>query len=131
MANIGAAHGVSLLNFSLGGAPATAPTVWALGVGLTAPTSTNAWEMTGGNGMTRQTVSFASAGSPANVSTNLVAATFGPISSAATVLGAHIWDTLASGGGKNLWYNTLTTSRTMSIGDSLVFAAGALSISIT
>ncbi len=128
---VAAAHGVDLLNFSLGGAPATAPSQRWLAIGLAAPSSTNMQELTGLGGIVRRTASLASAGSPANLASNLNAITFGPISSARTVIGWSVWSSTAAGAGKPLWYGTLTTSRTLAIGDSLAFAAGALQISIS
>ncbi len=131
MANISAYLGKALLDWCLGGASPTAPTVRTTNITLVAPSSTSGSEIATGSGMTRQTVAFSAAGSPANTAGNSVAQTFGPISAAATVLGIDVWDTLAATIGNLLWYGTLTTSRTMSVGDSLVFNVGALQISLT
>ena len=133
MANIAGYLGQQLINWSLGGGAAvTAGTGRYVAIGLGAPNSTNGSEIATGSGMTRQTVAFSAAASPTNTAGNSVAMTFGPISAAATVLGVTIWDTGPGtvGIGNLLWYGTLTTSRTMNGGDSLVFAIGALQVSL-
>jgi len=73
---------------------------------------------------------MAAAASPAGSASNISAMTFGPISSAATISGLQIWDTMAATVGNMLWYGTLTTARPLNAGDSLVFAAGALIITL-
>ena len=58
--------------------------------------------------------------------------TFGPFSSAFSITGLQVWDTVLSlNSGNMLWYGTLTTARTVAIGDSLVIASGALTISLS
>lgn len=53
--------------------------------------------------------------------------TFGPLSGASNVFsGLQIWDTAAAVGGNMLMYGTLATARTLGVGDSLVFNAGAI-----
>lgn len=131
MANISAYLGKALLDWSLLGATPTRPTLSYVNIGLAAPSSTNGSEIATGSGMTRQTVAFSAAGSPANTAGNSVAMTLGPISAAATIIGIDVWDTAAATIGNLLWYGTLTTSRTMNGGDSLVFAVGALEISVS
>jgi hypothetical protein len=80
--------------------------------------------------MTRQTLLMAAAASPAGSCSNTGAMTFGPILSSATISGLQVWDTAASVGGNMLWYGTLTTARALNAGDSLVFSAGALIITL-
>jgi|SRR5712664_845910 len=130
MANISAYGAKAQLDWYLGGATPTRPTVWGINIGLVAPNSTNGSEIATGSGMTRQTVAWSAAGSPANTAGNSNAATLGPISAAATIIGIQLWDTLAATVGNMLEYGTLATSRTMGIGDSLVFNIGALQISL-
>ena len=131
MANISAYAGKAMLDWVLGGATPTRPTVFAVNIGLAAPSSTAGNEIATGSGMTRQTVAFSAAGSPANTAGNSVALTLGPISAAGTVVGIQLWDTLAATVGNMLLYGTLTTSRTMAGGDSLVFGVGTLLASLT
>jgi hypothetical protein len=56
--------------------------------------------------------------------------TFGPFSSSATISGLQIWDTVGSTAGNMLWYGTLTTARALNAGDSLVFNAGSLIVTL-
>ena len=133
MANVGAAIGQQVLNWmNGGGAAVTAGTGRYVAVGLVAPSSTNGQEVATGSGMTRQTIAFSAAASPTNTAGNSVAATLGPNSALGTYLGASVWDTGPGtvGLGTLVWYNTLTTSRTLAGGDSLVFAVGSLQTSM-
>jgi hypothetical protein len=58
--------------------------------------------------------------------------TFGPFSGAASITGLQVWDTILTlNSGNMLWYGNLTTARTVGIGDSLVIASGALTISLS
>ena len=131
MANISAYLGKAYLDWCLGGAAVTQPANRFINIGLAVPSSTNGSEIATGSGMTRQTVAFGAAGSPANLATNSLAATLGPISAAATIIGVQLWDTGAATVGDMLWYGTLLTYRTMAGGDSLVFQTNALQISIS
>jgi hypothetical protein len=130
MASISVYLGKAMLDWSLLGATPTRPANSYVGIALVAPTSTNGSEIATGSGMTRQTVAFSAAASPANTAGNSVAMTFGPISAIATVQGIQVWDTGVATAGNMLWYGNLTTSRTMNGGDSLVFAVGALEIGL-
>jgi hypothetical protein len=57
--------------------------------------------------------------------------TFGPFSGAASITGIQIWDTvLTLNSGNMLYYGTLTTPRTVGVGDSLVIASAALTVSL-
>ena len=131
MANVSNFLGAQMLNWSLRGANPSQPAATYIGIGLSAPTSTSGNELTTGSGMTRQTVAFGTASTSSVLVTNNVAATLGPISAAATIVGAVVYDLITALTGDLLYYGTLTTSRTMASGDSLVFAAGALQATIT
>jgi hypothetical protein len=133
MAGISAYHEKQLLDFGLGGAGAVAqPASGSHGVGLSlgAPTSISASEIATGSGWTRQPIGFAAAASPAGSASNNTAATFGPGLTAATFSGLQIWDDTRSGTGNMLWYGNLATPRTLGVGDSLVIASGALTITL-
>ena len=83
-------------------------------------------EVTGGSGpYARQACTFstASGGSIANSST--VTFTGMP---ACTVVGAEIWD--SAGTPNRKWYMSLTASRTLQAGDSISFAASAVSLGL-
>src|SRR5689334_14307450 len=99
-----------LLDWHLGGAAATQPSTRAVGLSLGTPTSVSASEMATGEGVTRQTVVYSAAVSPAGTAVNSGALTFGPFSSARVVVGLQVWDNLVSGSGNMMWYGTLATS---------------------
>ncbi len=120
-----------LLDFSLKGSTGTIPAAWAVGLSTASPTSVAGSEIQTGSGYTRQTLTMVAAASPAGTASNSVAMTFGPMLTAATVQGIHIWDTVAATSGNMIWYGTLATARTLGVGDSLVIAAGALVVSLT
>ena len=126
MANISTYAQKQLLDFWGGGASATAPTTRAIGLSLGTPTSVSASEMATGEGVTRQLVTYVAAASPAGSVSNSGAFTFGPFSSARTVIGLGGFDDGRSGSGNMWWYGTLATARTLGVGDSLVFNAGSL-----
>jgi hypothetical protein len=131
MAAIGAFAEKLALDFLLRGATAGLPAAWGVGLSLGVPTSVSGSEITTGSGYARITASFGAAASPAGSATNATAMTFGPFSSAASITGIQVWDTVLSlNSGNMLWYGTLTTARTVGPGDSLVIAAGALIITL-
>lgn len=127
MAGVGAPTQNLLLNWSLNTAAATRPTVWTVGLSLGSPTAAAGSELAMGSGITRQTLTMSS--SATGTFTNVGAMTFGP-SSGGTFTGLQVWDTAATLAGNMLYYGTLATPRTLGAGDSLVFAVGALVISM-
>ena len=130
MANISAYAEAAMLNWILLGATPTRPGTNAVGLSLGNPSSISGSEMTTGVGYTRQTVGFNSVAT-AGFATNTNAMTFGPFSSAYSITGLQIWDTILTlNSGSMLWYGTLATARTMAIGDSLVIASGQLSCTL-
>jgi len=129
MANIAAYAEKAMLDWVLGGATPTRPTVWGVGLSLGAPTSVSGSEIGTDSGYTRQTVVFNAAASPAGSASNSGAMTFGPFSTAQSISGLLVTDTLATAGNM-LWYGTLATARTVGPGDSLVVAAGSVLITL-
>jgi hypothetical protein len=121
----------AMLDWVLGGATPTRPAAWGVGLSLGAPNASAGSEIATGSGWTRQTVTFGAAASPAGSATNVNAMTFGPGLTAAVFSGLQVWDTAAVAAGNMLWYGTLATVRTLGVGDSLVIAAGQLTISLT
>lgn len=128
MSNIAAYAEKALLDWVMGGATPTRPSAWGVGLSLGAPSSTSGSEMTTGVGYARQSPgTFGAAASPGGSATNTAAMTFGPFSSAFSISGIQIWDTVLSlNSGNMLWYGLLATARTLAIGDSLVIASAAL-----
>jgi hypothetical protein len=132
MANISQAMQKSMLDWALLGATPTRPGATFVGLSLAAPTSVASSEVATGSGYVRQTGSFAAAGTPTSSGTvtNNAAMTFGPFSSSAVINGLFIADTVSSNAGTGLFYGTLATVRTPLTGDSLVFAVGALTVTL-
>jgi hypothetical protein len=121
------------LNAVLAGVAAGFPTVWGLALGSAVPTSSSVvatWEIGAASGYTAQTMPMPTCALGSNTVTNTVAATFGPFSSSQSVSGAIIKNTLATGG-TNLMWGSLATAATLTPGESLIFAVGALACSIT
>ncbi len=130
MANIGAVYIAGALNYLLAGTTAQRATAWGLALSTGIPTFTSFSEIATGSGYTVQTMPMATVASPATVSTNAGGATFGPFSNACTVSGMALKDTNATAGNV-IFYGTLATARTLGVGDSIVFAAGSLTITLS
>lgn len=131
MPNISAYLGKQILDWVLGGAAATQPAARWAGLAWGTPTSTGGSELNTSIGYSRLTASFAPANSPAGSASNGVAMTFGPFSSAMSILGIHLHDGSPVGSSNMLMFGTLQTARTVGPGDSLVVAAGALTITLS
>jgi hypothetical protein len=132
MANIGQYGYLNMLNWSLkAAAPATPSGVWC-GLSLTAPTYNSSFEVGGGSGYTRQTVTFSSAVNAAGSASasNFNAFTFGPFSSSAVITGLFLADTISSAAGSCMWYGNLSAARTPLINDQLVVNTNALIITL-
>lgn len=108
----------------------TRPTAWFAGLHTAAPGDTATNEIATGSGYARQTVTFATASSPAGTTDNANALTFGPFSSAATISGISVWDGSTIGANTPLWAGTLATARTLIAGDSLIVSAGNLDVTL-
>lgn len=131
MPNIGAFGQKQILDWILGGAAGNSPSFRYAGLAWGTPTVTAGSELNTSFGYSRLTATFGAANSPAGSASNNNAMTFGPFSSIASILGIQVWDgsPVAS---SNMWlYGTLQTARTVGVGDSLVVAAGALTITLT
>jgi hypothetical protein len=118
----------AVLDWGLGGAAATQPTARWAGLAVGTPTSVSGSEMGTLTGYSRLTSLFGAANSPAGSASNTAAMTFGPFSSVGSALGIHIWDGSPVGSSDMLYNGTLQTARTFNPGDSLVVAAGALTV---
>ncbi len=123
----------ALLDWALLGAAVTQPPRVMVGLAVGTPGSNNnaASEMGTLTGYLRQTASFGAAASPTGSASNNTNNTFGPFSSVGSVLGIHLWDGSGANSSSMLFYGTLQTARTFGIGDSLVVAAGALTVTMT
>lgn len=130
MAAYSAYFGKQTLDWALGGASATQPSNRWVGLAVGTPTSTGGSEMGTLTGYSRITGLFSAAASPAGTASNTAAMTFGPFSSVGSALGCQIWDGSPVASSNMLFYGTLQTARTFGIGDSLVFNAGALTVTL-
>jgi hypothetical protein len=131
MVGLSTGASVALLDWHLGGATPTRPSTRAVGLSLGTPSSVSASEMATGEGVTRQTVVYSAAVAAGQSAVNSNAFTFGPFSSARTVVGLQVWDHATTGNGTMWWYGTLATARTLGVGDSLVFNASSLVHTLT
>ena len=112
------------LDWLLGGATPTRPTVWFMGLSLGTPSSTSGSEASV-SAYVRKTAVFGAAASPGGSASNATAIIF-TVSSACTLFGAQVWDTnLASNSGNMLWYGQLSASSVMVAGDTLSIAIGS------
>jgi hypothetical protein len=135
MANISQLAGKAMLDWVLGGAAATPPASRCIGLSLGNPSSTSMSEVGTASGYTASSMAFGAAitaGTVANstaTASNASAATFGPFSTAQSISGIFVKDTSATAGA--FWfYGALATARTVSPGDSLIVAQGALTITL-
>jgi hypothetical protein len=130
MPNISAYAGKGVLDYLCAGGQPTISNRWC-GLAWGTPTSTGGSELNTSIGYSRITASFGPANSPAGTNSNNVAMTFGPFSSVMSILGIHIWDGSPVASSNMLLYGTLQTARTVGVGDSLVVAVGALTITLS
>jgi hypothetical protein len=132
MANISQYMQLNMLSWVLGGSP-TKPSAWGVGLGTSSPTSIAGGELSTTFGYTRQSMAWGAAGSPTSSGTvsNASAITFGPFTTAATVSGLQIWDTmLSAGSGNMLFEGLLAVARTMASGESLVIPTGSILVTL-
>lgn len=124
--NIVVAEANRLLDASLGTASYTAPT-GAMKLALATSTGTNSaagTEVSGGS-YARQTIAFSSASSGSAANSGTITFTAMP---SATVTGVDIYD--SNGTPRRAWVGALSASKTVGSGDSLSFAASAITITL-
>lgn len=116
-----------LLDASFGTATYTAPTTpMKLALATTASSASAAGtEVTGGS-YARQNIAFGSATSGANSSSAAITFTNMP---ACTVTHVDIYD--SNGTPRRCWWGALTASKTLASGDSLSFAAAAITAALS
>jgi hypothetical protein len=141
MADVGAYLAQLLLNVALKNT-ASLLSPGSLGLGLAvqaAPTSIHMSEPGSSIGYAPKAAAFNSVGSAGTKASNTAAITFGAFNTRTTYFGAFLKDTLAVsslfnsvGRGNILFYGPFSspTSIVASSGDTIVFAAGALTISM-
>ena len=129
MANIVQAEATNMLNASLGKATYTA-TVTPLKLKLVTSngTATSAGTEVSGGSYVAQDVTSAIATGSGGATSNSGVITFTGMP-AVTVVGVELWDSASTPVRK--WYGSLTSSKTTASGDSISFAVGALTLSIS
>ena len=133
MSNIAAYLSKAMLDWSLGGAAATRPSMRAVGLSLGLPSSTSASEVGTGSGYSRQTGAatlFSAVSLSVGFASNNTPLTFGSFSSSAVIQGLCIFDTTATGGNM-LYYGSFVTARTVLASDLLVIDTGGLVIQLS
>jgi hypothetical protein len=106
---------------------ATRPTAWYVALHTADPTEVGNVGELSGNGYARQSATFAIAGNEASNSGTL---TFGPNTGTnwGSVSHLSIWDAVTTG--NCIAYGALSSAVTISVGDSLTIAAGALDVTL-
>jgi hypothetical protein len=129
MANIVQVEANNMLNASLGKASYVA-TVTPLKLKLVTVngSATSAGTPVSGGSYTDQDITSAIATASGGSTSNSGAITFSGMP-AVTVVGVEIWDSASTPVRK--WYGALTASKTTASGDSISFAVGALTLSIS
>jgi hypothetical protein len=117
----------ALLDWAMGGTSPTRPTARHVGLFTAAPTDAGGGTEVTGSGYARQTATFDAAASGATA--NSSALTFTASGGAWGTI-THIGIFSAATGGNLLWWGPLAASKTVGDGDSLVLAAGAVTMSL-
>lgn len=125
--NLVTAEADRLLNASLNGTAYTAPTTpMKLALATTASTASAAGtEVTGGS-YARQTVAFTTSAGSGVSNSGAVTYTNMP---AATTTHVDIYD--SNGTPRRAWFGALTASKTTAAGDTLSFAVGAITVTLS
>jgi hypothetical protein len=105
------------------------PTTWFLALYTAAPNDAGGGTQVTGSGYSRQSITFAAGVSPGGTMASNNAQTF-------TASGGN-WGSIthigifdASTSGNLLWHGPMTTPRTINDGDQLVFASGAVNLTL-
>ena len=119
-----------LLDWLMTTGTATRPTAWYVALYTAAPSDSGGGTEVSTGGYARQSVTFDAAATPGGTTSNnnvvqftASGADFGTI----THIGIH---SAVSGAGNLLWHGAMTTSRTVSDGDTLEFSVGNIDLTI-
>lgn len=127
MANIDQTEAGALLAASLKSTAYTAPAGQFIALATSSPTATAAGTEVSGGSYARQAVTFGSVSAGACSNSGAVTFTNMPI---ATVTSIDIWSA-STGTTRRLWYGALGASKTTASGDTLSFAIGAITASLS
>jgi len=118
-----------LLDWLMTNGTATRPTDWYVALYTAAPSDSGGGTEVSGNGYSRQSATFDAASSPGGTTSNSNELTFTASGgSFGTVTHIGIFD--ASTSGNLLWHGSLSASKTIDDGDSLVFATGNIDLTL-
>lgn len=132
MAGIGAYLAQLVLNATLKNTASLAsPAALFLGVASGTPSSVSMSEVGTGSGYTPQTVTFSSVGANGTKATNANAVTFGTMSSNFTPHGFFLKDSASGANLGHMLYFATVGATIVSRGDTIVVAAGSLTISLS
>jgi hypothetical protein len=129
VAGLGAFAQKKMLDFVCGGASATPPSAWWVGLSWGTPNFTGGSEIASSFGYTRQTATFGAAASPVGSASNIAAMTWLSFASACSILGLQVWD----GSGTDasmLLCAMMQTPRTLGVADNLFIPAGGITITL-
>jgi hypothetical protein len=119
-----------LLDWLMTSGSATRPTAWYVALYTAAPSDSGGGTEVSGGGYARQSATFDAAATPGGTTSNnnviqftASGADFGTV----THIGIH---SAVSGSGNLLWHGAMTTSRTVSDGDTLEFSVGNIDLTI-
>lgn len=118
-----------ILDWMMTTGSATRPTAWYVALFTGAPSDSGGGTEVSGSGYARQAVAFDAAASPAGTTTNSADVSFtADGGSFGTVSHLGIFDALTTG--NLLWHGALTTSKAVADGDTLLFAAGNIDLTV-
>ena len=130
MAAISALAQKKLLDFVCGGAAPSPPAAQFVGLAWGTPTPTGGSEISSTFGISRMSIGFGAAASPAGSASNTAPMTWASVLSACSILGLQLWD--GSDINASMWLHaTLQTARTLGIGDSLYIPAGGITVTLS
>lgn len=118
-----------LLDWYMTAGAVSRPTTWYLALFTTATTDAGGGTEVSGFGYARQAITFGAASSPAGSTASTNSQTFTASGGAwGTVSHMAIFDALT--GGNMLWHSALSSSKGVSDGESLIFATGAVTLTL-
>jgi len=118
-----------LLDFLMTSGAATRPTAWYVALYTAAPNDAGGGTEVSGSGYSRQAVTFDAATSGAGTTSNNIAVSFTAAGGSwGTITHIGIFDAATSG--NLLWHGSLTASRTVNDGDSLLFSIGNIDLTM-
>jgi hypothetical protein len=117
-----------LLDWLMTPATVTRPTSWRIALFTAPPSDAGGGTEVSGGGYARQTATFAPATAPDGTTTNTTLITFTATADLGTITHIGIFD--AATAGNLLWHGALSTARTITAGDRLEFAPGAITLTL-